>query len=92
MASAGKVEIILIKSGKGVMLYMPGESPKGKKTDEVLKKILGLKLLGLRTLWLLPISQFGSNSAWVTCAMKKPKYNNLVILYPKINSIRKPPK
>ncbi|OGP75252.1 MAG: hypothetical protein A2V86_09880 [Deltaproteobacteria bacterium RBG_16_49_23] len=41
MASAGKVEIIPLKSGKGVMLYIPGESPKGKKTDEALKKILG---------------------------------------------------
>lgn len=41
MASAGKVEIIPIKSGKGVMLYLPGEGPRGKKTDEALKKILG---------------------------------------------------
>jgi hypothetical protein len=41
MASAGKVEIIPVRSGKGVMLYLPGESPKGKKTDEALKKILG---------------------------------------------------
>jgi hypothetical protein len=41
MASAGKIEIIPVRSGKGVMLYLPGESPKGKKTDEALKKILG---------------------------------------------------
>jgi hypothetical protein len=41
MASAGKIEIIPIKSGKGVMLYLPGEGPRGKKTDETLKKILG---------------------------------------------------
>jgi hypothetical protein len=41
MGSAGKIEIIPVKSGKGVMLYLPGESPKGKKTDEALKKILG---------------------------------------------------
>jgi hypothetical protein len=40
MASAGRIEIIPIKSGKGVMLYLPGEGPKGKKTDEALKKIL----------------------------------------------------
>jgi len=40
MASTGKIEIIPIKSGKGVMLYLPGEGPKGKKTDEALKKIL----------------------------------------------------
>jgi hypothetical protein len=40
MASAGKVEIIPIRSGKGVMLYLPGEGPRGRKTDEALKKIL----------------------------------------------------
>jgi hypothetical protein len=41
MASGGKIEIIPLKGGKGVMLYLPGEGPKGKKTDEALKKILG---------------------------------------------------
>ena len=41
MVSAGKIEIIPIKSGKGVMLYLPGEGPKGRKTDETLKRILG---------------------------------------------------
>ena len=41
MASAGKIEIIPLKSGKGVMLYLPGEGPRGRKTDEALKKILG---------------------------------------------------
>ena len=41
MASEGKIEIIPIKSGKGVMLYLPGEGPRGRKTDEALKKILG---------------------------------------------------
>jgi hypothetical protein len=41
MASEGKVEIIPLRSGKGVMLYLPGEGPRGKKTDEALKKILG---------------------------------------------------
>jgi hypothetical protein len=40
MASTGKVEIIPIRSGKGVMLYLPGEGPRGRKTDEALKKIL----------------------------------------------------
>jgi len=40
MASAGKVEIVPLRSGKGVMLYLPGEGPRGKKTDEALKKIL----------------------------------------------------
>jgi hypothetical protein len=40
MVSAGKIEIIPLKSGKGVMLYLPGEGPRGKKTDEALKKIL----------------------------------------------------
>jgi len=41
MASGGKVEIIPLKGGKGVMLYLPGEGPRGKKTEEALKKILG---------------------------------------------------
>jgi hypothetical protein len=41
MVSAGKLEIIPLKSGKGVMLYLPGEGPRGKKTDDALKKILG---------------------------------------------------
>jgi hypothetical protein len=41
MASTGRLEIVPQKSGKGVMLYLPGEGPRGKKTDEVLKKILG---------------------------------------------------
>jgi hypothetical protein len=41
MVSAGKLEIIPVKSGKGVMLYLPGEGPRGKKTEEALKKILG---------------------------------------------------
>jgi len=40
MVSAGKLDIIPVKSGKGVMLYLPGEGPRGKKTDEALKKIL----------------------------------------------------
>ena len=40
MVSAGRLEIIPVRSGKGVMLYLPGEGPKGKKTDEALKKIL----------------------------------------------------
>jgi len=41
MASEGKIEIIPIRSGKGVMLYLPGEGPRGRKTEEALKKILG---------------------------------------------------
>jgi len=41
MASAAKIEIIPLKSGKGVMLYLPGEGPRGRKTEETLKKILG---------------------------------------------------
>ena len=40
MASVGKIEIIPLRSGKGVMLYLPGEGPRGRKTDEALKKIL----------------------------------------------------
>jgi hypothetical protein len=41
MASEGKVEVLPMKGGKGVMLYLPGEGPRGRKTDEALKKILG---------------------------------------------------
>jgi uncharacterized alkaline shock family protein YloU len=41
MASEGKIEIIPLRSGKGVMLYLPGEGPRGGKTEEALKKILG---------------------------------------------------
>lgn len=41
MASEGKIEIIPLRSGKGVMLYLPGEGPRGRKTEEALKKILG---------------------------------------------------
>jgi len=41
MASVGKIEIIPLKSGKGVMLYLSGEGPRGRKTEEALKKILG---------------------------------------------------
>lgn len=40
MASEGRVEIIPLKSGKGVMLYFPGEGPRGRKTEEALKRIL----------------------------------------------------
>jgi hypothetical protein len=40
MASAGKIEILPVKGGKGVMLYLPGEGPRGQKTEETLKKIL----------------------------------------------------
>jgi hypothetical protein len=40
MASDGRVEIIPLKGGKGVMLYLPGEGPRGRKTEEALKKIL----------------------------------------------------
>jgi hypothetical protein len=40
MASEGKIEILPLKGRKGVMLYLPGEGPRGRKTDETLKKIL----------------------------------------------------
>jgi hypothetical protein len=36
-----KIEIIPQKSGKGVMFYLTGEGPRGRKADDVLKKILG---------------------------------------------------
>ena len=40
LASAGKIEILPVKSGRGVMIYLAGEGPRGRKTDETLKKIL----------------------------------------------------
>ena len=40
MASEGRIEIIPLRGGKGVMLYLPGEGPRGRKTEEALKKIL----------------------------------------------------
>jgi hypothetical protein len=30
-----------MRGGGGVMLYLPGEGPRGQKTEETLKKILG---------------------------------------------------
>jgi hypothetical protein len=36
-----KIEIIAQKSRKGVMFYLAGEGPRGKKADDALKKILG---------------------------------------------------
>jgi hypothetical protein len=41
MASEGKIEILPLKGGKGVMIYLPGDGPRGRKTEEALKKILG---------------------------------------------------
>jgi len=41
MAQEGKIEIVPMRGGKGVMIYLPGEGPRGRKTDEALKKILG---------------------------------------------------
>jgi len=41
MASEGRIEILPMRGGKGVMLYLPGEGPRGRKTEETLKKILG---------------------------------------------------
>ncbi len=40
MVSEGKIEVIPLKSGKGVMLYLAGEGPRSRKTEEALKKIL----------------------------------------------------
>jgi len=40
LVSEGKVEVVPMRGGKGVMIYLPGEGPKGRKTDEALKKIL----------------------------------------------------
>jgi len=41
LAGGGKIEVIPQRGGKGVMLYLPGEGPRGRKTDEALRKILG---------------------------------------------------
>lgn len=41
MASEGKLDLLPMKGGKGVMLYLPGDSPGARKTDEALKRILG---------------------------------------------------
>ena len=41
MASEGKIEILPLRGGKGVMIYLPGDGPRGRKTEEALKKILG---------------------------------------------------
>ena len=41
LAGEGKIEVIPQRGGKGVMLYLPGEGPRGRKTDEALRKILG---------------------------------------------------
>lgn len=40
MTLEGKIEIVPLKTGKGVMLYLPGEGPRGRKVDDALKKIL----------------------------------------------------
>ena len=40
MVSEGKIEIVPIRSGKGVMIYLAGEGPRGRKTEDTLKKIL----------------------------------------------------
>jgi hypothetical protein len=40
LASEGKVEVVPMRGGKGVMIYLPGEGPRGRKTDEALKKIV----------------------------------------------------
>ena len=41
MTSDGKIDVLPMKGGKGVMLYLPGDSPGARKTDDALKKILG---------------------------------------------------
>ena len=34
LASEGKIEVVPMRGGKGVMIYLPGEGPRGRKTDE----------------------------------------------------------
>jgi len=43
LASEGKIEVLPMRGGKGVMLYLPGDGPRSRKTDETLKKILEAK-------------------------------------------------
>jgi len=43
LASEGKVEVLPMRGGKGVMLYLSGDGPRSRKTDETLKKILEAK-------------------------------------------------
>jgi hypothetical protein len=40
LASEGKIEIVPVKSGRGVMIYLAGEGPRGRKTEDTLRKIL----------------------------------------------------
>ncbi len=40
MASEGKIDVLPMRGGKGVMLYLPGEGPGARKTQEALKRIL----------------------------------------------------
>jgi hypothetical protein len=41
LAQEGKIDLIPQKAGKGVMIYLPGDGPRGKKAEEALSKILG---------------------------------------------------
>jgi len=43
LASVGKIEVLPMRGGRGVMLYLPGDGPRSRKTDETLKKILEAK-------------------------------------------------
>jgi len=43
LASEGKIEVLPMRGGRGVMLYLPGDGPRSRKTDETLKKILEAK-------------------------------------------------
>jgi len=43
LASEGKVEVLPMRGGRGVMLYLQGDGPRSRKTDETLKKILEAK-------------------------------------------------
>ena len=40
LATEGKIEVVPMRGGKGVMIYLPGDGPRGRKTDEALRKIL----------------------------------------------------
>ena len=58
------------------------------KTQRRLSAVRWSDLLG--SFWFFSISQFHSNSTGITCTMKEPERNNLVVFYHEINSVRKP--
>ena len=59
----------------------------GTVNDRLHLRSTNLLDLIVNLLWCFAIVEFRSDRAWITCTMKKPKYNNLVIFYHKINGV-----